>query len=196
MEGPRLRGPVIRDRRSGWRGCSRISLRSIRVTAGQLSLRLLVRIDHVARLVFSWRHYGLSVHRAELLDVVAFVDAMELDLQYPPLRPFAVLAEFDVADDGLEGVGTEVVGELLVFDALRSLDGLRQHLELRVAPRGHVIAERVDAFGLGPRLIFFDQVFDTGELHLRHRQPHVIIDEGVEHPARLTFEYRCLRTSR
>src|SRR5882757_8810138 len=72
----------------------------------------------------------------------------------------------------------DVVGELLVLDAL-GRDRLLQHLELRVAKWGHVVAERVDAFGRRSRLISLDQILDTGELHLRYRQPPVVIDEAV-----------------
>ncbi len=65
------------------------------------SLRLFVRVDHVAGLVVGGRQHGLGVHGAELLDVVG-LDVVELDLQHPRLRPFAVLAELDVAQHGLD----------------------------------------------------------------------------------------------
>src|SRR5258706_13951919 len=151
------------------------------------SLRLFVRVDHVAGLVVGGRQHRLCVHGAELLDVVG-LDVVELNLQHPRLRPFAVLAELDVAKHGLERAGTDVVGELLVLNAFSRRDRLLQHLELRITPRRHVVAQRVDAFGRCSRLISLDQILDTGELHLRYRQPPVVIDEAVEHRTELHLE--------
>ena len=47
-----------------------------------------VGIQQVARLQRGWKQHSLRVHVTELLDVVA-LDAVELDLQHPRLRPFA-----------------------------------------------------------------------------------------------------------
>src|SRR5450631_3435630 len=82
-----------------------------------LLLRLFVGVDHVARLVFGRRYDGQGVRVLELVDAVA-LDAAELRLEHPRLRPFAIGGEFDVADDGLERGLADVVGELAVVEAL------------------------------------------------------------------------------
>src|SRR5262249_17293511 len=150
-------------------------------------LRLFVRVDHLARLVLRRRHHDLRRDVLELPDVVA-LDVLELDLQHARLRPFALGAEFHVADHGLEGAGADVVAELGIIEALGPFDRLRQHLQLGVAPRRHVIAERIDAFGPRTGLVALDEVGDPGELHLRHRQPEVVGDETVEQRAELRLD--------
>src|SRR5664280_2921776 len=68
-----------------------------------LLLGLFVGVDHVARLVFGRRDDGQGVRVLELIDGVA-LDAAELRLEHPRLRPFAIWRKLDVADDGLEPV--------------------------------------------------------------------------------------------
>ena len=83
--------------------------------------------------------------------------AVILHLQHARLGPLAVLAEFDVAHDGLELVAVQVIGELVVVDALGAFDRLAEHLEIGIAPAAKIIAERIDAFGLRPRLVFLEE---------------------------------------
>src|SRR5678809_478866 len=62
--------------------------------------RLLERRDHVAGLVRFRVDHHLLAGRAELLDILV-LDAAELRLHHARLRPLAVLAPADRADDGL-----------------------------------------------------------------------------------------------
>src|SRR6476620_12793265 len=80
-------------------------------------LSVLIRIYHRTRLVFSRRHHHLGRNVLELGEVVA-LDVLELDLQHPRLRPFAVGTEPHVAEHRRKGVGAEVVGELGIVEAL------------------------------------------------------------------------------
>ena len=75
------------------------------------------------------------------------------------LVPFAAFAELDVAHDGLEFVVLrDVVGELVVVEALGRPDRFAQHLEIGIAPAAEIVTERIDAFGRGARLIFFEEI--------------------------------------
>src|SRR5437016_1332080 len=74
-------------------------------------------------------HLGFRI--AELLEIVA-LDVLELHLQHPRLRPFAVLAEGDFADDRVERMAAEVIGEPGLVEALRALDRLTQDLQVGV----------------------------------------------------------------
>jgi hypothetical protein len=64
----------------------------------------------------------------------------------------------------------------LYLSEVQTIDRLLKHLKLRIAPRRHVVAERIDAFGRSADLIFLDQICDAGELHLWHWQPEVVVD--------------------
>src|SRR5262249_37832418 len=119
-------------------------------------LRLLVGIDHVAGLVLRRREHGLRIHAAELLEVAA-LDVVILDLQHAALRPLAALAELHVAHDGLERGLADVVGELVVVEALGRLHRLAEDLDVGVAPGPEIVAERIDALGAGPRLVLFEE---------------------------------------
>ncbi len=46
-----------------------------------------------------------------------------------------------------------VVGKLLIVECFGAFDGFAEQLEIGIAPTAEVIAERVDAFGLGALLI-------------------------------------------
>src|SRR5215813_13254916 len=111
-------------------------------------LRLLVGIDHVAGLVLRRREHGLRVHATELLEVAA-LDVVVLDLQHAALLPLPALAELHVAHDGLERCLADVVGKLVVVEALGCLHRLAEDLDVGVAPGAEIVAERVDALGTG-----------------------------------------------
>ncbi len=81
------------------------------------------------------------------IEAGALLDAVILHLQHPALRPLAALAELDRTVDGLEGRLADVVGELVVLEAVGALDGVAQHLDVGIAPAAQVVAERIDALG-------------------------------------------------
>ena len=64
---------------------------------------------------------------AELREIVA-ADALKLGEELARLGPFAILAEGNLARDGREFMGMDVVGELGVIETFRRLDRLRQNL--------------------------------------------------------------------
>src|SRR6476469_331094 len=106
--------------------------------------RLLEGIDHVARLVFRRCNDGQGIRILELIDTIT-LDPAELRLEDPRLRPFAALAERHIADDGLECRFAQVVGQFGVVDAFGCRDRLSENVEIRVAERGHIVAERIHA---------------------------------------------------
>jgi hypothetical protein len=85
---------------------------------GPLLFRHLVRIDHVARLVFGRRYDDLGREVLELAEIGA-LDVLELDLKDPRLRPLALGSELHVTNQGLERRLADVIGELVVIEALR-----------------------------------------------------------------------------
>src|ERR1700730_11937583 len=127
-------------------------------------LRLLERIDHIAGLEIARREHGLRVHALELIDLAA-LDAVVLDLQHAALLPLAALAELHVAHDGLERGLADVVGERVVVEALGGLDGIPENLDIGIAPGPEVVAERVDAFRPGPRLVGLEERLCAREHH-------------------------------
>src|SRR5216110_2002971 len=78
---------------------------------------LVERHHGLARLVLRRIEHHLLARLAPLLEVLVG-DAAELDHQHARLRPFAVLVVADRADDGLHRVAVQVLGELLVLEAL------------------------------------------------------------------------------
>src|SRR3972149_5433148 len=117
-------------------------------TAGLL-LGLLVGIDHVAGLEFGRREDGLRRHALELLDVVA-LHAVILDLQHARGGPLAVRAKRHRPHDRAELGLVHVVGELAIVERLGARDRVAEQLDIGVAPRARVIAERIDALPPGP----------------------------------------------
>src|SRR5438034_7654122 len=95
--------------------------------------RVGVRIDHVARLVGGRMENHLARQIAELLDAVG-LDVLELHQQHALLRPFALVAELHVADDGLEGRLADVIGQGVVIETLGRLDRVAEHLQVGVGP--------------------------------------------------------------
>src|SRR5262245_17994632 len=107
-------------------------------TCARLLQRLLVRIDHVARLVLFWPHDDALARLVELRDV-AGLDTLKLHLEHPGRGPLAVRAELHLADDRVVLPRVEVLDNLLLIQALGALDGLAEHLEIGVGPRGQVV---------------------------------------------------------
>src|SRR5215212_2009520 len=103
------------------------------------ALHRLERHLQVARLEALRMQDDLLAGLLELLDVVAG-DALVLDEQDARLCPLAAVAELDVADDGLERVALQVVGELGVVERADRLHGRFQDLHLRVGEGWNVEA--------------------------------------------------------
>src|SRR4029077_10920226 len=72
-------------------------------------LRVGVVLDHLAGGILACPHDDLVAGVLELIHIVA-ADMLELGEDYPRLRPFPILAEGNLADDGTEGVAAHVVG--------------------------------------------------------------------------------------
>src|SRR6266851_4291406 len=147
----------------------------------------LVGIDHIARLVLGRIENHLGGEVTERVDA-AVLDVLELDQQHAFLGPLPLGAELHVADHGLEGGLAEVVGELLVVEALDRRNRVAEHLQVGVGPHRHVVAERIDAFGRGPRLIFLQELHRARKLHGRRRNPGLVVDDAVEQRAELGLE--------
>src|SRR5215468_8258062 len=80
--------------------------------------RLLVRVDHVAGLVFRRCEHGLIAHAAPGLEAGALLDVVILHLEEARLCPLAVRAVSPAAHDGFELVLAEIVRDLVVNGAL------------------------------------------------------------------------------
>src|SRR5215469_4812127 len=148
---------------------------------------LLVRIDHLARLILRRRYYDLGRDVPELADVIT-LDVLELHLEHARLRPFARGPERHVADQGLERGVADVIGEFVVVEAFRGRYRLLQDLKLRVAPGRDVVAQHIDAFRRRPHLIPLHELRRAAEIHLVDRKPEVIVDEAVEQRAELGLD--------
>src|SRR5947207_999770 len=115
-----------------------------------LLLGLLVGIDQRPGLLIGRGEHGLVVHA---LPGLALFDVVILHLHYAGLGPLAAWAISPVAHDRLEGVLAVVVGDLVILDALGTLDRLTERAEIGIAPAAEIIADRIDALGAGARLI-------------------------------------------
>jgi len=89
-----------------------------------------------ARLVRRWIEDDLGARLGELLQPIA-LDVLELHAEHARLGPFALRVEADLADDGLEGVAVDVVGELGVVEAAGDNGNV---LGLRQSPRWSLIS--------------------------------------------------------
>src|SRR5215475_11178297 len=76
-----------------------------------------VRIDDGSGLELVGPEHHLLARPAELLDARA-LDLLILDHEGAPGRPLAILPELDLAHDGAELVGPDVVGDLLLVEPL------------------------------------------------------------------------------
>ena len=91
---------------------------------------------------------GCALPVAELIEVVR-LRVLDLGPDHARLRPFAVLAEREIAGHGLEARLVHVVGELVVVEALGLGHRLRQDLAGRIGERPPGEAQRIDAGGRG-----------------------------------------------
>src|SRR5208337_3515223 len=141
------RGTILasRERSISHSGCG---YEPTRVVESNL-LRLLVRVDQITRLVLRRIEDHLSGKITKIVDAVA-LDVLELDQQHPLRGPLALGAELHVPDDGLECCFAQIIGKLLIIEALGCADGIAEHLEIGLGPLRHVIAERFHSIGGRP----------------------------------------------
>src|SRR6516162_5876019 len=99
-----------------------------------LLLGLFVRIDHPTGREVGRRKHSLIAHAAPRFEAGARFDVVILHLHPARLRPLAVFAEFDVTHRGLERMGADVVGELVVVEALGRRDRLPEDVKIGVTP--------------------------------------------------------------
>src|SRR5262245_22543293 len=142
-------------------------------------LRLLVRVDHVAGLVFRRCEHGLIAHAAPGLEAGALLDVVILHLEEARLCPLAVRAVSPAAHYGLELVRAEIVRDLVVSGALGPTDRFAKHGDIGVAPSPEIIAERIGAFGRGARLILLEEL-GSRRHHLFGGHPGLVVDDAVE----------------
>jgi hypothetical protein len=79
---------------------------------------------------------------AELFEAIVG-NALELGPDDARLAPFAVLAEGNLSDDRIKGVGVHVVSELVPVEAAGRLHGLGENLTAGVAEWRIGIAQRI-----------------------------------------------------
>src|SRR6516165_9612752 len=108
------------------------------------------------------------------------------------MRPFAhspPLPNFTSPMMGLERGLADVVGELVVVEALGGLHRLAEDLDVGVAPGPEIVAERIDALGAGPRLVLLEERLGAVERQGLRRDPGLIIDPAVEQRSELSLEH-------
>src|SRR6476646_1942235 len=89
--------------------------------SSRLVLRGRVRVDHLSRLELVGEEDDLLARPPELIEARA-LDLLVLDHQRAALGPLAVLAELHLTDDRVELRGPDVIGDLLLIEALGRLD--------------------------------------------------------------------------
>jgi len=93
--------------------------------------------------------------------------SLELDLQDPRLRPFAVHTELNRPHYGVKDRASRVCGEAGVVESAGCLDSLSNHLKLGVGERHHVMPEEIDTRVSGACLVGIQQLLNTGNLIFR-----------------------------
>src|SRR6185312_4432591 len=83
--------------------------------------------------------------------------------------------------------------DLVVIYAFRAGNRLAEHVDIRVAPPTEIVAEWIDTFSAGLRLIFFEEL--GCRLHQPvGRHPCLIVDDPVELWSKLALEDRGLQS--
>src|SRR5258706_7140058 len=99
-----------------------------------------VGVDQLARLQLGRIDDDVAGRLLEGLQAVV-LDALELDLDHRRLRPLAVRREADVADDGVELVGVDVLGHLVLVEAADRADRLLVDLHAGIGVGRQIEAE-------------------------------------------------------
>jgi hypothetical protein len=90
--------------------------------------------------------------------------APKLNLQDARMRPFPVLAELDVAHDGVKGRAPCVRRKAGVIETTGHFDSLSNHLHLGISERRHIVPEEVDAGVAGARLVGIQELLNAGDI--------------------------------
>src|SRR5713101_1594547 len=125
--------------------------------------RLAVRIDDVAGLVLRRPQDDLPAAIAKLLEIVGR-NVLELCEEQARFGPLAVAAERNVSDDRLETMAADVLGPLVIVEAVRLLDRLGQYLTRSVTEGDEVGPERINSQGGSLRLISLQEVGSAGKI--------------------------------
>jgi hypothetical protein len=91
-----------------------------------------------------WCHHDLSRPTLKLANFMAGY-SLELNLQDPWLRPFAVYAKSDQTHDGVKGRASRVCPKAGVVESAGRFDSLSNDLRLGIGERRHVMPEEIDA---------------------------------------------------
>lgn len=111
----------------------------------------------------------------------------------PRPRPLAVVAEFDGAHDCMKSCFPGVFGQLGIFKTTGSLDGIGNHLHLRICKGRHIVAQGIDIRRGRPRLVCFEQFRNTGKHQFQRGHPILIVHEPIEWWAERCFYGSVLR---
>src|SRR5262249_33957748 len=136
--------------------------------------------DRVAGFVLLGPDHDLALAVTEIVDAGPG-DILELHGHQPRFPPLPFFAELDIPDDGLESVIADVIGNLVLIEALCALDRLSEHLQIGIGPRREIITERVDALAGSLLLVTVEKLHDAGEAQSRRRQPEIERDDAVQH---------------
>ena len=128
-----------------------------------------------------------------LLEAVAGDPAI-LDVQRPPLGPFAVLGEADVSHHGAELVRMDVLGDLRLVDLADPLHRLADDLHHRVRVGRQEEPERIELLRGRERLVAGKELLHSGELDGRLGRVDLPGDHAVEQGSELGLEVRVLHS--
>src|SRR6266478_1910474 len=149
--------------------------------------------DRLAGFVLFRAQDDLALAVAKIVEIGAG-DILKLHGHQACLLPLALFAELDVADDGLEGMAADVIGDLVLVEALGLFDRLTLDLQIGVGPGRQIIAEGIDPLAGRLLLIALQKLHDPGEAQFRRRQPEVEGDDAVQHRAQRGLDRGALRS--
>src|SRR5580700_7652056 len=145
---PRAHRPHTNSAETGRKFCTLFPalLRSCGTGRGLRLLGFRVGIDHIAGFIFVWPYNNFMGRVLELIDRIAG-DVLELGEKHTGLRPFAVLAERDVTDHGMEGVAMHISRERGLVGAFCAFHRLLQRLPGRIGEWRKGPSHRIDPLG-------------------------------------------------
>src|SRR3984957_8453172 len=148
-----------------------------------------VRVNEVAGLMLVWPDDNFMGGIPEIVECVAD-EMLELGEEHPQFGPFAVFAESDIANDGLDGVTAQPGCNRGLVGGLRAFHRLRQSLAGRISDRRKGPAHRVDGLRFRRFLILGQELVGARERQRLCRQEYFVIDDAVEQRPKLDFDRR------